>query len=172
MVKRPKKTSTHLCILLFAQNTWNQYERRSIKAIIHKMLKLGQGSFLIGTTNIKNEKCVICSQIYDSMKEIQGLNDGQLFISHNILDTFSIWDSDHRNEVIDFTDQILTEKSIKKFYILQVGSFKATSAFLKNFHLESHLGRQIFKKKEFISFLSGNKFENNVLYEIVKDCYS
>ncbi|MHA2108195.1 MAG: hypothetical protein ACW99R_10855 [Candidatus Hodarchaeales archaeon] len=164
-------TSTHLCLLLFAQDTWNQSERQIIKSLIHKMLNSRQASFLIGTTNLKNERCAVCSQIFDSMKEIQGVNDGRLFISHNILDTFYIWDSDHRNEVIDFINQILTERSIKKVYILQIGSFKATLAHLKKFNLNANLTRQKFHKKDFIELLSKDKFENNVIYEIGKDSY-
>ncbi len=135
------------------------------------MLNSRQASFLIGTTNLKNESCVVCSQIFDSMIEIQGVNDGRLFKSHNILDTFYIWDPDHRNEVIDFINQILTEKSIKKIYILQVGSFKATLAHLKNFNLNASLTRQKYHKKEFIRLLTRDKFENNVIYEIGKDSY-
>ena len=135
------------------------------------MLNARQASFLIGTTDQKNEKCIVCSQIYDLLNKIKGINDGRLFISHNILDTFYIWDPDHRNEVIDFTDQILALNSIKKLYILQVGSFKANLAYLKTFCLDDHLTYRKLLRTEFLGILNENGFENNILYEIVKDSY-
>ncbi len=172
MVKFSKKTSAHLILFLFAQNTWTKYEKDAIKTIIHKMLHSQQASFLIGTTDRKNENCVICSQIFVLFTKIQGKNDGRLFISHNILDTFYIWDPDHRDEVLEFTNQILQSNFIKKFYILQVDSFKASLTQTTDFKLSSYLKRKKHPQREFVKILQENSFESNVIYEIVKDSYS
>ncbi len=172
MGKRSRKTSTHLSLLLFAQNTWSLNNKNNITARIHNMLNTHTASFLIGTTDHKNEQCIICSQLYDLLKKIQGKSDGRLFISHNILDTFYIWDPHQRNEVIEFTHQIFQEKCIKKFYILQIDSFSEHITQTKDFSLVDLISHDKIPKNRFVEILDQGIFKANILYEIVRDSYS
>ena len=171
-----KKTGgyEHFSVLIFAQGTWNDKDRESIrKPLLEKYMEKSDNPYPFFTklTRRKNPPefgdCPLCHRLYEMFKEIVGPNDFTLYQGHHYL----IMEDDLQDMKL-LPDIILSKDKVKKFYLLYIEGFsdmKTTD--IRAMELNDLKGKLTFKKlkkQDFIEILDNNKFENRTVYEISK----
>ncbi len=167
----------HFCVLIFAQGIWNEKDRKDIRKPIqerHNKVSDNPYHFFLKLTYRDNmpiyAECKLCCPIYEMFEEIKGKNDGILYQGHHYLIL-----EDDIDDIKEFTNLILSNDKIKKFYILYLDSFKEIKTTVINSmnlqDLKEKLTLKTCLKSEFIKILDDNEFKSRTIYEISKDRY-
>ena len=170
-------TCDHFCLLIFGQGIWKE-------AFIKKISKETKSSFfhlagystdsLFCTCPICNALvklfdplnpgeyvgiCDLCKALYKRFKKIQGLNEGIILFSHQLMYDL--------NQLQNLTQNLISSEFIKKIYILEIVWAKISKPIPSIIEALSH---KRLKKSEFFE-LKKDQFEYSVIYEIFKDKY-
>ncbi len=111
--------------------------------------------------------CAICTPVQEMFQELQGQADGVLYIGHHYL----IPDDD-LEDMAKFVRMVLENDNVKKMYMLYLdgfGEIKRTQ--LAHWELETlktYIETKTISKSDFLAALNEGRFDNRVLYEIVK----
>ena len=175
MVKHRKTGAyEHFCVLIFAQGTWKETDKDSVRNLIIAKLK----SMKEVPYNIFNKltyrdqmptyaDCHICQPIYKMFEEFKGNNDGILYQGHHYL----IPDDDYE-DMKGLAKLIISHSKVKKFYLLYLDGFSEIKrTILSQMNLEEFKEKLKFKKcniNDFILIIDNNKFKNRTVYEISK----
>lgn len=174
---RKKGTYEHLCILIFAQGTWKESDRLSVLEPLRKERRMHPADpypFILKLIHREREPnyldCSLDPFIYQIMKQIQGNTDGILFLGHHYL----IFPDDIPG-MKKFTDLVLSNKKVKKFYLLYLDSFaEIKRTILSKFDLVALKNMLSFEKhtrSAFLGLLDNKKFKERVIYEVTKEEY-
>ncbi|MHA1350383.1 MAG: hypothetical protein ACTSPZ_06035 [Promethearchaeota archaeon] len=171
-----KKTGAyeHFCVLIFAQGTWKETDKDSVRNLIKEKLKsLKEAPYNIFYKLTYRDKmpiyadCHICQPIYKMFEEFKGNNNGILYLGHHYLIP-----EDDFEDMKSLTNLILSHNKVKKFYLLYLDGFKEIKrTILNEMNLEEFKEKLKFKKcnsNDFILMLDNNKFKNRTVYEISK----
>jgi hypothetical protein len=164
----------HFCVLIFAQGTWKETDKDSVRNLIKEKLKsLKEAPYNIFYKLTYRDKmpiyadCHICQPIYKMFEEFKGNNDGILYLGHHYLIP-----EDDFEDMKSLTNLILSHNKVKKFYLLYLDGFKEIKrTILNEMNLEEFKEKLKFKKcnsNDFILMLDNNKFKNRTVYEISK----
>ena len=164
----------HFCVLIFAQGTWKETDKDSVRNLIKEKLKsLKEAPYNIFYKLTYRDKmpiyadCHICQPIYKMFEEFKGNNDGILYLGHHYLIP-----EDDFEDMKSLTNLILSHSKVKKFYLLYLDSFKEIKrTILNEMNLEEFKENLKFKKcniKDFILIIDNDKFKNRTVYEISK----
>ena len=172
--KRKKGAYEHLCVLIFGQGQWSDADRQSISQSIideTRNYSADRYPFFMKLTR-RNEPfnpgaCDICVPTYDLIQELKGQADGIIYLGHHYL----IPDDD-LEDMAKFVKLVLENDNVKKMYMLYLdgfGDIKRTQ--LAKWDLETlkaHIETKTINKSDFLVAISEGRFDNQVLYEIVK----
>jgi len=164
----------HFCVLIFAQGTWKETDKDSVRNLIKEKLKsLKEAPYNIFYKLTYRDKmpiyadCHICQPIYKMFEEFKGNNNGILYLGHHYLIP-----EDDFEDMKSLTNLILSHNKVKKFYLLYLDGFKEIKrTILNEMNLEEFKEKLKFKKcnsNDFILMLDNNKFKNRTVYEISK----
>ena len=171
----------HLCILIFAQNTWKEKDfiKLEEKTVVNYLENTPQGDCDVcltcdicrGTWELfdpenpgkYNPLCNYCEVLLPFFKKFQS-GENVLLFSHQTIDS---------NGLRSFTETNLSNEKVKKIYILQLHEWreKRYEKYLKAEELIDSLSHVKITHSDFLSLLDEDKFEYRVLYEISKDSY-
>jgi len=164
----------HFCVLIFAQGTWKETDKDSVRNLIKEKLKsLKEAPYNIFYKLTYRDKmpihadCHICQPIYKMFEEFKGNNDGILYLGHHYLIP-----EDDFEDMKSLTNLILSHNKVKKFYLLYLDGFKEIKrTILNEMNLEEFKEKLKFKKcnsNDFILIIDNDKFKNRTVYEISK----
>jgi len=168
MVKHRKTGAyEHFCVLIFAQGTWKETDKDSVRNLIKEKLKsMKNASYNIFYKLTYRDKmpiyadCHICQPIYKMF-------DGILYQGHHYLIP-----EDDFEDMKSLANLIVSHSKVKKFYLLYLDGFKEIKrTILSEMNLEEFKEKLKFKKSsinDFISMIDNNKFKNRTVYEISK----
>lgn len=175
MVKHTKTGAyEHFCVLIFAQGTWKEVDKDSVKNIVLDKLKTTNNTHY----NIFNKltyreqmpmysDCHICQPIYKMFEEIKGNNDGILYQGHHYL----VPDDDF-DDLKSLANLIISHNKVKKFYLLYLDGFgeikKTDLATMSLEELKEMLNYEKCNIDEFLLIIDNNIFKNRTVYEISK----
>ncbi|MHA1478833.1 MAG: hypothetical protein ACTSPU_11595 [Promethearchaeota archaeon] len=176
MVKH-RKTGTyeHFCVLIFAQGTWKEADKESVRNLIIEKAKstknIAYNVFYKLTYRDQMPiyaDCHLCQPIYKMFEEFKGNNDGILYQGHHYLIP-----EDDFEDMKFLANLIISHNKVKKFYLLYLDSFKEIKRTILNEINLEELKKNLKSKKcnitDFISIIDNNKFKNRTVYEISKD---
>ncbi len=176
MVKS-RKTGTyeHFCVLIFAQGTWKEADKESVRNLIIEKLKAKSDiAYNVYYKLTYRDQipiyadCHLCQPIYKMFEEFKGNNDGILYQGHHYLIP-----EDDFEEMKSLANLIISDSKVKKFFLLYLDNFREIKrTILNDMNLEELKEKLKFKKctiTDFISIVDNNKFENRTVYEISKD---
>jgi hypothetical protein len=175
MVKHRKTGAyEHFCVLIFAQGTWKETDRDSVRSLIREKVKsVKEASYNIFDKLTYREQmpiyadCHLCQPIYKMFEEFKGNNDGILYQGHHYLIP-----EDDFDDLKCLANLIISHNKVKKFYILYIDGFgEIKRTILNNMNLEQFKEKLIFKKcaiNDFLLLIDNNNFENRTVYEITK----
>ncbi|MBY9011266.1 MAG: hypothetical protein KGD70_02715 [Candidatus Lokiarchaeota archaeon] len=175
MVKHRKTGAyEHFCVLIFAQGTWKETDKNTVrKLIIEKAKNMKDVPYnIFNKLTYRDEMpiysdCHLCQPIYKMFEEFKGNNDGIMYQGHHYLIP-----EDDFDDMKSLANLIISHKKVKKFYLLYLDSFgeiKRTS--LDDMTLEEFKKKLIFEKcniDDFLLILDNKKFKNRTVYEISK----
>jgi hypothetical protein len=173
MVKHRKTGAyEHFCVLIFAQGTWKEVDKESIRNLIKEKSKTMKDiEYNIFDKLVFREQipiysdCHFCQPIYKLFEEIKGNNDGILYQGHHYLIP-----EDDFNDLKSLANLILSHSKVKKFYLLYLdglGEIKRTA--LDTMTLEGLKEIVHFEKcniDDFLFIVDNNKFKNRTIYEV------
>lgn len=173
---KPKKTGAyeHFCILIFAQGTWKEADRNSVRDLISEEVKsVKEASYNIFDKLTYREQipvysdCHLCQPIYKMFEEFKGNNEGILYQGHHYLIP-----KDDFNDMKCLANLIISHTKVKKFYLLYLDGFREIKrTILNKMSLEEFKEKLKFKKctiNDFILIIDNNRFENRTVYEVSK----
>ena len=175
MVKHRKTGAyDHFCVLIFAQGTWKETDRDSLRNLIkekvHSMKETRYNIFYKLTYRDKMPiyaDCLLCQPIYKMFEEFKGNNDGIIYQGHHYLIP-----EDDLNDMKCLANLIISHSKVKKFYLLYLDGFREIKrTILDNMNMEEFKDKLEFKKcniDDFISIIDNNRFKNRTVYEISK----
>jgi hypothetical protein len=158
----------HYGVLLFAQGTWNDKDRKKVHEMLSSHPK-SQSDELYLFQGAYPSNCKICNQIYELFSEILGKNDGMMFYTHDI------WLEISGMKLL--TELVFKSEEVKKFYIFQGGPIERSAMskgkfirmkLIEEIILKERLKPQKVTKKEFLEILDTDRFEEEILYEVVR----
>jgi len=173
---RKRKTGTyeHFGVLLYGQGQWSEDDRQSVVGPIQDVIRTYTSDpypYFLKLTRVSETfqpgECALCTPIHAMFQELKGQSDGILYLGHHY-----IIPEDDLEDMATFVKMVLDNEQVKKMYILYIdgfGDIKKTE--LSQWDLETlktHLETQTITKSDFLAALSEDKFNNRVLYEIVK----
>jgi hypothetical protein len=175
MVKHRKTGAyEHFCVLIFAQGTWKETDKNTVrKLIIEKAKNMKDVPYnIFNKLTYRDEMpiysdCHLCQPIYKMFEEFKGNNDGIMYQGHHYLIP-----EDDFDDMKSLANLIISHKKVKKFYLLYLDSFgeiKRTS--LDDMTSEEFKKKLIFEKcniDDFLLILDNKKFKNRTVYEISK----
>ncbi|TFG95273.1 hypothetical protein E4H12_13595 [Candidatus Thorarchaeota archaeon] len=175
MVRKSKKGAyEHFCVLLYGQGQWSEADRQSVVAPILKIVKTYTPDpypFFLKLNPVGESfqpgGCAICTPIHTLFQELKGQADGILYLGHHY-----IIPEDDLEDMASFVKMVLDNDLVKKMYILYIdgfGDIKKTE--LAQWDLETlktHIETQTVTRSDFLTTLSDGRFNNRVIYEIVK----
>lgn len=175
MVKHRKTGAyEHFCVLIFAQGTWKETDKNTVrKLIIEKAKNMKDVPYnIFNKLTYRDEMpiysdCHLCQPIYKMFEEFKGNNNGIMYQGHHYLIP-----EDDFDDMKSLANLIISHKKVKKFYLLYLDSFgeiKRTS--LDDMTLEEFKKKLIFEKcniDDFLLILDNKKFKNRTVYEISK----
>jgi hypothetical protein len=109
----------------------------------------------------------MCTPAYELLSELKGQADGIIYLGHHY-----IIPEDDLEEMARFVKMVLDYERVKKMYMLYLdgfGEIKRTE--LSQWDLEtlkSHIETKTSNMSDFLKQIESGKFDNRVLYEIVK----
>lgn len=157
----------HYGVLLFAQGTWSEKDRKQVNELLLNHPK-SQSDELFLVKGSYPSNCDLCNQIHEIFSAILGKNDGMMFFTHDIWLEIS--------GIKLLTELIGTSEKVKKFYIFQGGPIERNALskgkftkmkLIKEIILKDRLKFQKVTKKEFFEILDANGFEEEILYEVI-----
>jgi len=173
VVRKPKKGEyEHFCVLIYPQGQWSESDRQSVEEPIRKVITTYTPDpypfFLKLTRRTEDpQSCKMCTPVYELLSELKGQTDGIIYLGHHF-----IIPEDDIGDMASFVKMVLDKEKVKKMYMLYLdgfGEIKRTE--LSQWDLEtlkSHIETKTSNKSDFLKQIEGGKFENRVLYEIVK----
>lgn len=175
MVKQ-KKTGAyeHFCVLIFAQGTWKEIDKESVRNLISDKLKTIKGTqyHLFNKLTYRGQMptysdCHLCQPVYKMFENIKGNNDGILYQGHHYLIP-----EDDFDDLKSLTNLILSHPKVKKLYLLYLDGFsEIKSTILNAMTLEELKELLNFEKcdiDDFLMIIDRAKFKNRTFYEISK----
>ncbi len=162
----------HYGVLVFAQGKWREQDYLEISKKLHdESVKNNIDDLPLYESN-PSDYCKICDQIYHLLTELLGDNDGLKYSAHQLMI--------ENNGMKILVETCFNLDKIKKIFIFQGGKIerkdynitKFGSPALKNpINLKERLKNMKISKTEFLNLLQEEKFEEDVLYEIIRDTY-
>ena len=169
----------HLCVLIFAQNTWKgkDYKKLEAKAV----------SEFIGNAGHEDcDLCLTCPICRATWELFDPKNLGEFnfickycevlipfFESYQTGDNVLLFS--HQNLNIEglrsFIELNLTNDKVKKIFILQLQEWEKKVKMPKAEDLIGLIIHKKLKRSEFIALLDSEEFEYRVLYDVFKDAY-
>jgi len=175
MVKHRKMGAyEHFCVLIFAQGTWKESDRDSVRnLIIEKLKKMKDTHYNIFNKLTYREQmpvyadCHLCQPIYKMFEGLKRNNDGILYQGHHYLIP-----EDDFEDMKSLANLIISHNKVKKFYLLYLDGFgEIKRTILDKMNLEEFKEKLKFKKctiNDFILMIDNGRFENRNVYEISK----
>ncbi|MBY8988124.1 MAG: hypothetical protein KGD61_06685 [Candidatus Lokiarchaeota archaeon] len=175
MVKHTKTGAyEHFCVLIFAQGTWKETDRDSVRNLIkEKMKSMKEASYNIFFKLTYRDQipiyadCHLCQPIYKMFEEFKGNSDGILYQGHHYLIP-----EDDFDDMKSLANLIISHSKVKKFYLLYLDGFKEIKRTgLDKMNLEQFKEKLKFNKctiHDFILIIDNNRFRNRTVYEISK----
>ncbi|MHA2276868.1 MAG: hypothetical protein ACXAC2_13930 [Candidatus Kariarchaeaceae archaeon] len=175
MVKHQKYgTYEHLCVVIFAQGTWNERDREYIlKPIREKHNEKRDDPYHFYQKLTRRDvvplysDCQLCRPIYELFEEIKCQTDAFLFQGHHYLIL-----EDDVEDLKDFVKETIDNDKVKKIYLLYLDSLKEIKRTIINSMKLPDFKELITQKQvnisEFINILSEGNFNNRTVYEIIK----
>jgi hypothetical protein len=164
----------HFCVLIFAQGTWKETDRDSVRKVILEKLKSVKGASynMFNKLTYRDQMpiysdCHLCQPIYKMFEEIKGNSDGILYQGHHYLVP-----EDDFDDMKSLANLIISHPKVKKIYLAYVDSFSEIKrTILETMNLEEFKEKLEFKKyniDDFILIIEKNEFKNRTVYEIAK----
>jgi len=174
MKRRKTGAYEHFCVLIFAQGTWKETDRDSVRNLIKEKVKaMREAPYNIFYKLTYRDQmpiysdCHLCQHIYKLFEEFKGINDGILYQGHHYLIP-----EDDFDDLKSLAELIISHRKVKKFYILYLDSFREIKrTILDDMSLEKFKEKLNFIKcniNDFILLVDNNKFKNRTVYEISK----
>jgi len=174
MKRRKTGAYEHFCVLIFAQGTWKETDRDSVRNLIKDKVKtMREMPYNIYYKLTYRDQmpiysdCHLCQPIYKTFEEFKGNNDGILYQGHHYLIP-----EDDFDDMKCLANLIISHNKVKKFYLLYLDSFREIKrTILEKMNLEEFKEKLKFKKcniNDFILLIDNNKFKNRTVYEISK----
>ena len=175
MKRRKTGAYEHFCVLIFAQGTWKEIDKESVRnLIIDKAKVMKEVSYNIFNKLTYRDQmpiysdCHICQPIYKMFEELKGNSDGILYQGHHYL----IPEDDYE-DMKNLASLIISHKKVKKLFLLYLDGFgEIKRTILNKMNLEELKEKLTFHKcniDDFISIIDNNKFKNRTSYEITKN---
>jgi len=162
----------HYGVLIFAQGTWSDQERNEVREKLFHDAKSQSDELYLVQGTYPSSDCNICNQIHDIFEDLLGKNPGMMFYTHDI------WLELSGMKLL--TKLIFDSDKVKKFYIFQGGSIERSAIHQRKFGriklleeiiLKERLTLRKVTKSEFLKILDENEFEEEILYEVIRDKY-
>ena len=164
----------HFCILIFAQGTWKETDKVSVRNLIRgKVRSMKEVSYNIFDKLTYRDQmpiyadCHLCQPIYKMFEEFKGNNDGILYQGHHYLIP-----EDDFDDLKCLANLIISHNQVKKFYLLYLDGFREIKrTILDKMNLEQFKEKLKFKKctiNDFILIIDNNNFKDRTVYEITK----
>jgi len=174
MKQRKTGAYEHFCVLIFAQGTWKETDRESVRNLIKDKVKtMREVPYNIYYKLTYRDQmpiysdCHLCQPIYKTFEEFKGNNDGILYQGHHYLIP-----EDDFDDMKCLANLIISHNKVKKFYLLYLDSFREIKrTVLDKMNLDEFKEKLKFKKcniNDFILLIDNNKFKNRTVYEISK----
>jgi len=175
MVKHRKTGAyEHFCVLIFAQGTWKETDRDSVRNLIkEKVHSMKETPYNIFDKLTYRDQmpiyadCHLCQPIYKMFEEFKGNNYGILYQGHHYLIP-----EDDLNDMKLLANLIISHSKVKKIYLLYLDGFREIKrTILDKMNMEEFKEKLEFKKckiDDFISIIDNNSFKNRTIYEISK----
>jgi len=174
MKRRKTGAYEHFCVLIFAQGTWKETDRESVRNLITDKVKtMREVPYNIYYKLTYRDQmpiysdCHLCQPIYKTFEEFKGNNDGILYQGHHYLIP-----EDDFDDMKCLANLIISHNKVKKFYLLYLDSFREIKrTVLDKMNLDEFKEKLKFKKcniNDFILLIDNNKFKNRTVYEISK----
>jgi len=174
MKRRKTGAYEHFCVLIFAQGTWKETDRESVRNLIKDKVKtMREVPYNIYYKLTYRDQmpiysdCHLCQPIYKTFEEFKGNNDGILYQGHHYLIP-----EDDFDDMKCLANLIISHNKVKKFYLLYLDSFREIKrTILEKMNLVEFKKKLKFKKcniNDFILLIDNNKFKNRTVYEISK----
>ncbi len=172
--KQKKGAYEHFCVLIYGQGQWSERDRQSIEQPIRKVITTytpDQYPFFLKLTKrtepFSPGSCTICGPASDLLQELKGQADGIIYLGHHY-----IIPEDDLEDMATFIRMVFDNEKVKKMYMLYFDGFgEVKKTELSQWNLETlklHIETKTCNKSQFLTDLESGKFENRVLYEIVK----
>ena len=174
MKRRKTGAYEHFCVLIFAQGTWKETDRESVRNLIKDKVKtMREVPYNIYYKLTYRDQmpiysdCHLCQPIYKTFEEFKGNNDGILYQGHHYLIP-----EDDFDDMKCLANLIISHNKVKKFYLLYLDSFREIKrTVLDKMNLDEFKEKLKFKKcniNDFFLLIDNNKFKNRTVYEISK----
>ena len=174
MKRRKTGAYEHFCVLIFAQGTWKETNRESVRNLIKDKVKtMREVPYNIYYKLTYRDQmpiysdCHLCQPIYKTFEEFKGNNDGILYQGHHYLIP-----EDDFDDMKCLANLIISHNKVKKFYLLYLDSFREIKrTVLDKMNLDEFKEKLKFKKcniNDFFLLIDNNKFKNRTVYEISK----
>jgi hypothetical protein len=172
--KQKKGAYEHLCVLIYGQGQWSESDRQSIEQPIRKVITTNTPDpypFFLKLTKITEPfipgSCDICGPTYGILQELKGQADGIIYLGHHY-----IIPEDDLEDMATFVRMVFDNEKVKKMYMLYLDGFgEVKKTELSQWDLEtlkSHIETKTSNMSDFLKQIESGKFDNRVLYEIVK----
>ncbi len=166
----------HFCLLIFGQGVWKDtFTKKISKDSKYSFFHLSGYSTdslsctcvfcnaLVKLYDPSNpgeyvEICDLCKALHDKFKEIQGVNEGIILFSHQLM---------RLDQLQGFAQNLVSDEHIKKIFVLEIKwkkNPKPAPAIIET------LSHEKLNKSEFLG-LKENQFNYHIIYEISKDKY-
>jgi len=165
--KKDRKFSyAHYGVLLFPQGAWADRDETSVREMVKSNHRETPNLFKSSYPS----SCNYCNQIHELFQEILGKNKGLIYCGHVIYLEF-----DEMKIIANFLDN----EKVKKIYLFQGGPLQRDEVSVrssgriksKEIIIKDRLKPLKVMKSEFLQILEQEKFEQEILYEIVMKYY-
>ncbi len=173
MVRKPKKGEyEHFCVLIYAQGQWNESDRQSVEDPIREVITTYTPDpypfFLKLTKRTEDpQSCKMCTPTYELLSQLKGQSDGIIYLGHHY-----IIPEDDLGDMARFVKMVFDNEKVKKMYMLYLdgfGEIKRTELAQWNLDtLKTSIETKTCNMSDFLEQIEKGKFDNRVLYEIVK----
>ena len=159
-------------MLIFGQGQWSESDRQSVEEPIREVVTTYTPDpypfFLKLTRRTEDPRsCKMCTPTYELLSELKGQADGILYLGHHYLIT-----EDDLEDMSKFVKMVLENDNVKKMYMLYLDGFRDIKrtqlAQWDSETLKTHIETKTISKSDFLDAISESRFDNQVLYEIVK----
>ena len=175
--KRREGIYFHFSLVIIAQDKWRDEDKEEIRKLLieERTKKRDEDYPFIMKLVYRVEKpnygdCQLCNQIYDFLLNKKANYQGIIYHGHH-----HVYFDDDLEDMINITKMLIENPKIKKLYILRLDSlseFKTEAINKMSYEdLTNLLKSEKQTKSVFIQTLKNHKFQDRVLYEILKDQY-